>query len=185
MSNYVYNRVTCSKNFFKKYFYDTNPFGDKEIDNYVKEHPYITFNKLFGLNSLNEYMEKYGTYIYYGYGHIYKDIGNDVIEVKFKTRWYYPIYAIIKSIELEHDIIWYACEECVAHISKFSWKDNKVIEEVAVPDDIFYDWYYENEDKYEELDDADDLLWYYNLEKRLNWKICEDNDLIKKYEEKK
>ena len=181
MANYVSNMVVCSKAFYEKYFFDTNPFGDENVSEYIKKHPYITFNKLYGVNSLNEYEDKYWVYIYYGYGHTIKDIGNNLVEIKFQTRWDYPIYAIKKAIELEHDIVWYVCEEGTSIISKFLWNDNDVVEEEALLDDNYYDWYEENEDKCEELEDADDLLWYYDYEGQLNWKKCKKENLIIKY----
>ena len=63
MANYVSNMVVCSKAFYEKYFFDTNPFGDGNVSEYIKTHPYITFNKLYGVNSLNEYENKYGVYM--------------------------------------------------------------------------------------------------------------------------
>lgn len=105
MANYVANMVICSKVFYEKYFLDTNPFGDENVSEYIKEHPYITFNKLYNVNSLNEYGDKYGVYIDYGYGHTIKELGKDLVEIKFQTRWDYPIYAIKKAIELDHDIV--------------------------------------------------------------------------------
>lgn len=181
MANYVANMVICSKVFYEKYFLDTNPFGDENVSEYIKQHPYITFNKLYGVNSLNEYEDKYGVYIDYGYGHTIKDIGDNLVEIKFQTRWDYPIYAIKKAIELDHNVVWYVWEEGTSILSKFLWKDNVVAEDEAVLDDDFYDWYESNEDKCEELEDADDLLWYYDYEGQLNWKKCENDDLIIKY----
>lgn len=181
MANYVSNMVICNKAFYEKYFLDTNPFGDEIVSEYIKEHPYITFNKLYGVNSLNEYEEKYGTNIDYGYGYTIECIEDNLAEIKFKTRWAYPIYAIKKAIELEHDIIWYACEDGTSTLSKFLCNDNNVIEEEALLDDNFYDWYEENEDRCQELDDADDLLWYYDYEKELNWRKCQEKNLIIKY----
>lgn len=64
------------------------------------------------------------------------------------------------------------------------WNDNNVIEEEALLDDNFYNWYEENEEKGEELKEADDLLWYYNYGD-LNWKRCENSNLIQKYEKSK
>lgn len=181
MANYVANMVICSKVSYEKYFLDTNPFGDENVSGYIKQHPYITFNKLYGVNKLNEYGDKYGVYIDYGYGHTIKDIGDNLVVIKFQTRWDYPIYAIKKAIELDHNVVWYVCEEGTSILSKFLWKDNVVAEEEAVLDDDFYDWYENNEDKCEELEDADDLLWYYDYEGQLNWKKCENDDLIIKY----
>lgn len=173
MANYVANMVICKEAFYKKFFFDTNPFGDEKIDEYIKKHPYITFNKLYGVNSLNEYKEKYGVYIDYGYGYTIKYIEDNLVEIKFQTRWDYPIYAIKKAIELDHNIVWYVSEEGSSLLSKFLWKEDEVVEENAVLDDAFYDWYENNEDKCEELKDADDLLWYYDYEGQLNWQKCE------------
>lgn len=107
MANYLSNMVICNKSFYEKYFFDSNPFGDKIVDKYIKKYPYITFNKLYNVNSLNEYENMYGTYIYYGLGYTIKYIEKNLVEIKFKTQWNYPIYAIKKAIELNHDIVWY------------------------------------------------------------------------------
>ena len=77
MSNYVANKIICKKEFYKKYLLDLNPFGDEIPDGYVKTHPYITFNKLYNVESLNEYGEKYGTYVYYGFGHSVRELDKD------------------------------------------------------------------------------------------------------------
>ena len=39
MANYVSNMVVCSKAFYEKYFFDTNPFGDGNVSEYIKTHP--------------------------------------------------------------------------------------------------------------------------------------------------
>ena len=59
MANFVSNRVICKRSFYEKYFYDTNPFGMEKSNEYVKEKSYITFNKLYKVKSLNEYIKKY------------------------------------------------------------------------------------------------------------------------------
>ena len=41
MANYVSNMVVCSKAFYEKYFFDTNPFGDENVSEYIKKHPYV------------------------------------------------------------------------------------------------------------------------------------------------
>ena len=110
MSNYVANKIICKKKFYEKFFLDLNAFGDVELDDYIKTTPYITFNKLYNVKSINEYRDKYGTYIYYGFGHSVKELNNDLVEIKFQTSKYYPICAIKKAIELDNSIVWYAVE---------------------------------------------------------------------------
>ena len=120
MSNYVANKIICKKKFYEKFFLDLNAFGDVELDDYIKTTPYITFNKLYNVKSINEYRDKYGTYIYYGFGHSVKELNNDLVEIKFQTSKYYPICAIKKAIELDNSIVWYAVEENLIYISKFA-----------------------------------------------------------------
>ncbi len=183
MANFVSNRVICKRSFYEKYFYDTNPFGMEKSNEYVKEKSYITFNKLYKVKSLNEYMEKYGEYIYYGYGYNVKQLDNDLVEIKFQTKWSYPICAIVKAIELNHSIIWYAIEENIIYYSKFSWKDNKVIEETLYieNDKCFEAWYGQN--IFNNLKCYDDSLWYYNYENNPNWKRWDTDDLVKRYKD--
>ncbi len=51
MANYVYNRLVCTPEILKKYFLDSDPWGD---GNFVSP-PYITFHKLFGCRGFAEY----------------------------------------------------------------------------------------------------------------------------------
>ena len=64
MANYIVNKIVCTEEILNEYFLDYYPIDENES---LRE-PYISFNKLFGVKSLSEYKEKYGTYIYYGNG---------------------------------------------------------------------------------------------------------------------
>ena len=63
MANYVVNKIVCTEEILNEYFIDYYPIEQNE----KLEEPYISFNKLFGVKSLNEYAQKYGEYIYYGW----------------------------------------------------------------------------------------------------------------------
>ena len=186
MSNYVANKIICKKEFYKKYLLDLNPFGDEIPDGYVKTHPYITFNKLYNVESLNEYGEKYGTYVYYGFGHSVRELDKDNVEILFQTRWLYPIYAIVKAIELDHNIVRYAVEENIIYISRFEWNKNKVVEKVLdLGNDKFDEWYDKNimnDNIYDNLEPCDDTTWYFNNYNEKDWKLWDTDDLIKRYE---
>lgn len=85
----------------------------------------------------------------------------------FRTRWFYPINAIKKAIELDHSIIWYAVEENIIYISKFVWENNNVIEKTLnMETKYFIEWFDKNiyeENIYDDIDAADDSVWYYNI----------------------
>lgn len=115
MANYVSNKVVCSKDFLDTYLFDFFPCGP---DNPMSE-PYISFNKLFGLRSLSEYQEKIGVHIYYGFDFSWAKRDDGRYEVKFCTRWEYPIQAILKALELSHEVEWFAVEESCVFVSKF------------------------------------------------------------------
>ncbi len=185
MSNYVANKIICKKKFYEKFFLDLNAFGDVELDDYIKTTPYITFNKLYNVKSINEYRDKYGTYIYYGFGHSVKELNNDLVEIKFQTSKYYPICAIKKAIELDNSIVWYAVEENLIYISKFEWNENKVVEKTLyIETDKFNNWYDENicnGNTYDNLEDCDDAIWYLNDYSEQDWKLWKTDDLIKRY----
>lgn len=187
MANYVSNKVICKKEFFERYLLDPNALG-KGSFKYCKEHKYIFFNKLFNdVNNVSEYYDKYGEYVDYGHFYTMKELRNDYVEIKFKTRWNYPICAIKKSIEIAHNIVWYATEECLNYMSKFLWQNNKVIEKTLMFDDEdFGEWYEKNVidgNKYDDLDYADDYVWYYDCKNRKEWYIWDADDLIKKYKD--
>ena len=131
MANYVSNKVICSKSFFDKYFLDPYSLGEESYE-YCKENKYISFNKLFNVKDVNEYHEKYGDYIYYGSFYKIKKISDELVEIKFKTKHYYPISAIKKAIEIGHNIVWYCVEENNIYISKFSWRQNGIVEETLI-----------------------------------------------------
>lgn len=184
MANYVSNRVICTKAFFDQYFLDPYSLG-KDSYEYCKNHKYISFNKLFGVKDVGEYYDKYGEYVYYGHSYITKEINEDYIEVKFHTKHYYPICAIKKAIEINHDIKWYAFEENIIYISKFEWDKNKVVEKTLnIETGDFDKWYNKNifnGNIYDEIDDSDDAIWYYDYDNKEEWIIWECNDLIKRY----
>ena len=73
----------------------------------------------------------------------------------FQTKACYPICAIIKAIELDHSIIWYALEDNAIYKIKF-----------------------END-----IDDSDDSVWYYGYESRKDWMTWKCDDLIKRYKD--
>lgn len=180
MANYVWNKVICKKSFFDKYFLDPYTTGEENNENCIN-HKYISFNKLFGVKDLNEYSKKYGAYIYYGTFYTLEELDNNLVEIKFETRWYYPICAIVKAIEIDHDIVWYCIQEQNIYISKFIWKENKVIEKTLdLQTDEFDNWY---ENYGEDLrDDTDHEAWHYETED-MNWKEEDSNNLIEKYKE--
>ena len=63
MANYVHNKIICTKEVLNKYFIDYYPFNDEDKLN----KPYITFNNIFNVKSINEYSLN----IYFVYGLIY------------------------------------------------------------------------------------------------------------------
>lgn len=72
-------------------------------------------------------------------------------------------------------------------MSKFLWQNNKVIEKTLMFDDEdFGEWYEKNVidgNKYDDLDYADDYVWYYDCENRKEWYIWDADDLIKRYKD--
>lgn len=180
MANYVSNKVICSKNFFDKYFLDPYSLGEESYE-YCKENKYISFNKLFNVKDVNEYYEKYGEYVYYSCFYEIREISDELVEVKFKTKHYYPISAIKKAIEIDHNLVWYCVEENIIFISKFSWHLNCIIEETLNLEDAeFYDWYDNCDIK--NISSADDTVWYYEP-KNNKWIVWECDDLITKYKD--
>ncbi|KXT77148.1 hypothetical protein STRDD11_02701 [Streptococcus sp. DD11] len=166
MANYVYQQVICSKDFLEKYFLDFYPIQKEER----MDPPYISFNRLMGVVDLEEYYEKYGQYIYYGYGFSYKEQADGRYLVKFATRHDYPIAAIRQAVNLEHTIEWYAIEECCIYISKFYWNDGvKELIQVVGNLSTFVDWVEENYEFDEGLSDEDHIFWYYLQEHGGAW----------------
>lgn len=186
MSNYVSNKVICKKSFFEKYFLDPYALG-KDNYAYCNEHKYISFNKLYEVKDVNEYREKYGQYVDYSSFYEVKDIENGYVKITFRTRCLYPICAIKKAIEIDHSIIWYALEENVIYISKFIWEKDKVIEKTLnIENDDFVEWYDKhiyNGNTYDNIDDSDDAIWYYDYENRNDWITWPSDDLIKRYKD--
>ena len=184
MANYVSNKVICTKAFFDKYFLDPYSLGEEDYD-YCKKEKYISFNKLFDVKSIYEYYDNYGANIYYGFWYCTKEIDNEHIELMFKTKWRYPMCAILKAINLDHSIIWYALEDNAIYISKFIWDNDKVIEKTLnIENDDFYNWYDKNVlsgNTYDNIHMSDDSVWYYDYESRKDWMTLECDDLIKRY----
>lgn len=170
MANYVWSKVICDKNTLERYFIDYNPFGDE-----IMENPYITFNKMFGLKSLKEYMEKIGIIIDYGCGFSYNMIDNDKCELMFCTRWYYPIKAIRKVLELSKKTERYLVEENCIYVSKFYW-ENGVKEKVMLLEKGYEDWSDSNLDFVYDIKEPDCDVWYYLQEVEEKWLDRESNN---------
>lgn len=180
MANYVYNRVVCTRAFFEKYFLDHKPFGESKIP----DSPYITFHKLFGLPSFYDYDLNYSASIYNGCGFDWCDLLGNKVEVKFCTRWEYPIEVIIKALELGQDQIeWFACEENHVYVSKFQWSEDGIEELTYSLGDDYWDWEEKNKNFLGKMIGdivCDDKVWYLPLRKDA-WKKRPDQDIISRY----
>ena len=180
MANYVWSKVICSKNVLNEYFIDRFPFGkEKALDD-----PYISFNKLFEIPSLEEYRKKVGVYIYYGFSFSWVERDDGLYEIKFSTRWEYPIQAILRTLELSHEVEWYVVEENHIYVSKFYWSNGVKESITLIEDDAYYKWLQENEEFEESLEDHDDPVWYYLETRERNWKIWESKDNFGRYRNK-
>lgn len=174
MANYVYNKIICSKDTLDCYFIDYNSF---EFEEPLKD-PYIGFRKIYETIEADELKSREKEDIYYGYGFSYKCI-NDAWEIKFATRWCYPIVAIIQAISLNHNLVWYAMEENTIFISRFSW-NNGIKEEVTFLDDKFYEWL---DDADLSIEDDDNYIWHYPEVNDLKWQEWPSNDNFKRYDD--
>ncbi|MBQ6555798.1 MAG: hypothetical protein IJL89_11250 [Firmicutes bacterium] len=178
MSNYISDKIVCTPEILNKYFIDYHPFNDDP----KVEHPYITFNKLFGVNDLGEYTKNYGTAISYGYGFYWRIRADAKAEILFQTRWEYPISAIVRSLELfKENVIWYAVDEGSDYVSKFYVENGIIKEDVCSLDDEYWDWWEAHEYLFDELNDADDMIWYYLNIIDPEWKTWHTNDFLSLY----
>ena len=176
MANYVVNRVICRKEILDRYLIDYNPFGDgRSIP-----RPYITFNRLFDAKSLDEYSEKYGVTIAYNWSFLWNELSNGLYEIKFYTRWEYPIRAILRALEVSHDTVWFACEENHIYVSKFYWSGG-VKEDVLHIENDYYEWEEKNPLLFDTLEDGDDDVWYFLQGYKGTWKNWESHDGFKRY----
>ena len=178
MSYSVYNKVICSENFLKNYLIDPYPLGkDEKVSS-----EYLSFNRICGAKDIDEYSDKYGAYMYYGRGHSYKRLEDGNFEVLFATYDWYPICAIVKAIEIDHNVIWYAVGEEIIYMSKFSWDGKKVIEMTYdLESDDYCEWEDANWDQLKDLDDCDCIAWHYDTEKYDMWVCWDSDDLIERY----
>lgn len=174
MANYIYNKIICTRDILNKYFLDDVPFTEnKKLD-----EPYITFNKLFGNKIDERYGKNYGEDIYYGDGFEYNNLDNEMVEIKFNTRWRYPIKAIIKALELcKNNITWYAAEENLIYISKFYWNNEIIEETLYLEDKVDFEKFVVNNSS----DESEYWIWDYKLEEKDDWKIWQCNDFVERY----
>lgn len=179
MANYVANKIVCTEEILNEYVIDYYPIED---DRKVAE-PYISFNKLLEVKTINEYSKKYGECIYYGYGFSYEKNKEGLVEIKFFTKWLYPICAIVKAVEMfRGNLTWYASEECNVYLSKFFWDGKDVKEDTLYLENTeFEKWREDNEDYLETIESPDYDVWHYDYTNRSDWKVWESEDLIKRY----
>ncbi len=180
MANYVWNKVICSLATLETYFLDPFPLGPE----HPVTEPYISFNKMFGVPSLNDYQENIGKYIYYGFGTSCAEVADGLVAIKFCIRWEYPIQAILRILELDHEVTWFAVEENHIYVSKFYW-DGGVKEDVLlIDDDAFHEWFEAHATFVHFLPDCDDDIWYYLQTVEEHWKTWESNDNFERYRNK-
>ena len=178
MANYVWNKVLCDKNTLENYFMDYNPFGDGEL----LVEPYITFNKLFDVASLDEYSKKIGIHISYDYGFSYERKGDNQYEVMFCTRWKYPIEAIKKALTMFHNMEWYAVEENCIYVSKFCWNGG-INESVMVIEKEYDSWLGKNMEFCDSLKTPDCAVWHYLQSVEEIWQDWESDNGFQRYED--
>lgn len=182
MANYVSNRIVCSIEIFEKYFLDLNPFGTETC----LDSPYITFRKLFDCETYYDYDSLYIASVYNGFGFHWERIAEDKMEIKFCTRWQYPIEVIIRAFELcREELVWYACEENHAYVSRFCWRNNKIEEHVLPLGTAYYEWDAENEKNIEEImseRDCDDPVWYFLPTTFMKWKNWPGENNFSRYD---
>lgn len=178
MSNYVWNKILCDKATLDSYLIDYDPFGDGNL----LVAPYITFNRMFGVESLDKYLKDIGTNISYGEGFSYKRQDDNKYEVMFCTKWKYPIEAIKKLLMLSHNVEWYAVEENCIYVSKFYW-ENGVREDVMVIEEGYHEWANMHMDFCDSLEDPDCAVWHYLQSSKDRWQRWESVDNYKRYEE--
>ncbi|HPX32165.1 MAG TPA: hypothetical protein PLT36_01495 [Erysipelotrichaceae bacterium] len=177
MSNYVYNRVVGPKEVLEKYFIE---FYQEDDDKKTRKY-YISFFKLFGVSSYEEYSEKVGGRSYCYTTSLPKITREDksLYEIRFQTKWEYPIRAILKAIELSNDIIWFAAEEGCIYISKFYWQ-SEVKEDVLFIEDEYYSWMERNY-WIETYDLLDESVWFFLPNAKGKWINWENQDGFKRY----
>jgi hypothetical protein len=181
MANYVWHRIICTNSVLETYFIDNNPFGEEK----PLAEPYISFNRFFGCKTLNDYYQQHGVYISYDMGSVWRGQNDGTVEIKFCTRWEYPIKAIIQVLELcKSELIWYACEENHNYVSRFQWTGDSIQEHILPLDDDYWDWDEETENRLQgriEEGDYDDSIWYYLPLSKERWRIWPSNDGFLRY----
>lgn len=161
MSNYVWSKILCSLKAL-----DEIIIGDPAN----LTHSYISFDRLFGIPYDDIHMRNV----------LVSKISDNLYELKYCQRWYYPITAIITLIETYHDVVWYLVEENHIYISKFYW-NNGIKEDVMNIEDEYNDWLDENPIFGDSLDFSDDDVWYFLNTQKEKWINWESNNNFTRY----
>lgn len=178
MSNFVSNRIICSKEVYQKYLEDHYSFGK------YTSRPYISFRKILNDDLLRECDE----HPYTAFG---KEIieSNGMIDLRFQTRSNFPIRSIAELLAMEHQVIWYVAEDNRLFVTRFTFNDG-IAEEIRLLDsesdfEEYMDLYCGSdgcEDLSESLSEADDIVWHFQPEKKKGWvRMCK-RDIISLYE---
>ncbi len=146
MANYEDNRIRCSKATAEK-LKTINP-DDQRIC--------LDFRKALGL--------PHGSYIP-GITDclthcVFQEIGTDLVDFGFCTRWYSDLETIIPLIERYHDLEWWINQEDV-DIYHYYWENGEVIEDVHRVTDEEGEYLQEQFDRY--FDEEDSIEHYHML----------------------
>jgi hypothetical protein len=108
-------------------------------------------------------------------------LNNEFYEIMFATRTFYPVFAIVKTIEQFHYSVWYAVEENAVYVSKFCLEDCQLREYAAYIEEDHGIWLEQNFDYAANVAEPDCDVWHYMNERKLEWKRWDNRDIFKKY----
>lgn len=178
MSNYCFNKVIISYEDYEKYLEDYYP-GNATTK---MDIPYVTFRKV-----LSDEDEPWR--VISSEGWLIIDLNNGYMDVRFQTRGFFPIIAAMKLLKQAPGTVWFMTEENDICVTRFSIEYGEIVEDIYPHNMEDYDKFQcfhwgdetgEESDLERNMDEADDLVWYYFKGDEI-WYRIKKRDLINTY----
>ncbi len=180
MSNFVWHRLICHRNVTEELFSDSAfciRCGSCEL-------PGISFRRvydLFHVDPETDLISGRDSYIANDQGISVHFVSEELCELMFLTRNFYPVFVIFKTLEMFHDTIWYAVEENCVYVSKFIWETDQLVEYAVYIEKEYGKWLESNFDYALSVQNPDSDVWHFMENGRMKWKPWDNRDPVETY----
>ena len=182
MSNFVWHRVICRRNVIDAFFLDSS--SSCSSDGGSDDLPVISFKRVYDYYHVDPETDLNSgrdSYVATDQGISVHSVSEEMCELMFISRNFYPIFVIFKTLEMFHDTVWYAVEENAVYVSKFIWENDQFMEYVFHIEEKYGKWLERNFDYAMSIQNPDSDIWHFMKNSHINWNLWNNRDPVEQY----